>query len=930
MNKPALTLAALAALRMVAFPAPVSITSASLFYTQDFDSLGPASVAWTNDSTIPGWYVQINNGATATGSAQAADGTTVLSGLLNLGNVAAPDRALGSKATGTGNLANIAYAVGFQNNTGKPVGLMQLRYAGELWRTNSGTGTPVVAVDEEYAVYYRISGTAVTNIQSGATSPAPLPGAGFTALGAGANWTNPVSTPLATVLDGNAAANRTTVAFNPSSVILQPGQFLMLKWTDANESGIDGFQGIDDVAVSFVELDGALTPSVSGLTRAAGGTPANPADDTFGFTVNVTASGSGVGSGWNAATVTPPATNATSGLYSEDVRWTGFPVTGPKAVTFTESSNALYSASISVDPPKVIGTNILANENVITAGAVPSQWIIDETLQTLTMTNGGGAQPQTITAAAVDLSAVSGAVRLSAVLEVRDTSSGFETPDTFLAQLILHDGVSDTTANLVTTYDTDGSGTMNGAELAPGGGTVAAPTVRTYVLSYHIPDNIVSVRLVISGNNDSPNETMIVSGIRFDVAPPSLDVTTPANIVRHENGPGIGDDTVSFDVTITGSNGGPLWIATGATPASGAFGPVRFTVPALISPAVIVISDAGNPAVTQNVSVVIPARYTIGWHYGGGTVTDIFSDVATVPPAEWVNDPVRHTLDITSAGTSDKIVVSEVLNLSATGTVHFSALFRARETSVGSNFETGDRFKAELIIDGGLVPANIINLVSAWDFGDGASAVGAGGGPNGPPDGYINGYQGIAVAPDTALQDYNANKERDEFNTRAGGETAGMMINNTFALSTVIPAGANSVQLRIHGAGIASTEFFTVSKVVFSTVAPTTDTDGDGITDLKELVDGTDPLDATSLFHITGVAPDAGNPGTSLVSFPTVAGRLYQGYYSSGLVTWTRDEDTAAVTGDGAPHDWPLAPGTRRYLKVLVGFSPADFPATLP
>lgn len=938
MNKPALTLAALAALRPVALAAPVSITSGSLTYTQSFDSLGPASVAWDNDSTIPGWDVQINNGSTANSNAQAADGSAILSGLLNLGSTGAPDRALGSKATGTGNLANIAYAVSFQNNTGKPVGLTQLQYAGELWRTNSGTGTPQTAVDEEYVVYYQVSSSAVTNIQSGATSPVPLPGAGFAALGAGANWINPVNIPLATAtagaLDGNAAANRATVTFSPSRVILQPGQFLLLKWTDANESGTDGFQGIDDVVVAFVELNGALTPSVSDVTRAAGGTPANPADDTFGFTVNVAASGIGVGPGWTAATVTPPATNATGGLYGANVRWTGFPAAGPKGVTFTDNSNALYFAGISVDPPKVIGTNIPANENVITAGSLPAQWVIDETLQTLTMTNGGGAPAQTVTAAAVDLPAVSGAVRLSAVLGVRDTSSGFEAADTFLAQLILNDGVSDTTVNLVTSYDSDASGAMNGAELAPGGGTAAIPTVRSYVFSHNIPENIVSVRLVISGNNDSPNETMIVSEIRIDPAPPSLAVTAPSTIVRHENGPGLADDTVSFDVTITGTNGGASWNATGATPASGAFGPVRFAVPAVTSPAVVVVSDAGNAAVSQNLSIVIPARYTIGWHYDGTTLTDIFSDVATVPAAEWVNDPVLHTLDMSAGGPSDKIVASDVLNLTATGTVHFSAILRARETSVGSNFETGDRFKAELIIDGGIVPGNVINLVSAWDSGDGAAAVGAAGGPNGPPNGYINGYQGIAVAPETALLDYNANKVRDEFNTRAGGGIAETMINNSFALSAVIPAGANSVQLRIYGAGIASSEFFTVSQTVFSTVPPTADTDGDGITDLNEIVDGTDPHDATSLFHITEVAPHAGNPGSSLASFPTAAGRLYQGYYSSDLATWTRDSTTSAVAGDGGLHVWPLvpgpAPGVRRYLKILAGFSAADFPATLP
>jgi hypothetical protein len=206
------------------------------------------------------------------------------------------------------------------------------------------------------------------------------------------------------------------------------------------------------------------------------------------------------------------------------------------------------------------------------------------------------------------------------------------------------------------------------------------------------------------------------------------------------------------------------------------------------------------------------------------------------------------------------------------------------------------------------------------------------GGPNGPPNGYLNGYQGIAIVPATAEDDYNNNKVRDEFNIRAGGEIADESINNTFALSAVIPAGANSVQLRIYGAGVASSEFFTVSQVVFSTVAPNVDSDGDGVTDLTELVDGTDPHNATSLFTVTTITSGPG--GAQVVGFPTVAGRVYRGYFSTDLRTWTRDDSVPLVTGDGTVQSWTLpvlaAPGARHYLKVLVGFTANDFPATLP
>ncbi len=1038
-NSP-LILAALAVCHSTALAAPISITAGSLSYTQDFNSLGTASVPWTNDSTIPGWYAQIFNGTTATGSAQAADGAAVLSGLLNLGTAAAADRALGSKATGTGNIANIAYAVSFQNNGTKPVAFTGLQYTGELWRTNTGTGAPLVAVDEEYAVFYQVSATAVINILSGTSNATAAAGAGFTALGAGANWVNPLNSPLGTALDGNAPANRTTVTFSPSGVTVPPGQFLMIKWTDANEGGTDGFQGIDDVIATFVELDGALTPSFSSATRLDPlNTPADPTDDTFGFTASVAGSGTGLSASWATASVNPPAGNANTAAYGASVIWTGFPVSGPKTVSFTDAANAIYTAALTVQVPRLIGdNNLVAPVGLVTTnGTTFTNWVVNETLRTLTQNNATQVD-HVVDSAPINLSAI-GNVQVSATLDaITGASSGFEALDAFGLQLII-DGAAP--VSILGASDVDSNGRLNGAAAAGGPelpDTTLVSTTKTFNFTGFVPASANSLVIRIIGNSNSASETFVVKNIVLSNPPPTLQavvsgpvvlnnqgtpaagddtltapvtitpinlgastgwtsnalpasglysaanpvsfgplsaaaspvsiiltdtgnpaatsaftitapvpvitLSTASNIVRHENGPGLADDTVSFDVTVTGTNGGPTWTASGAAAGTGAFGLANVTVSVATSPAVVIFSDTSYPTVTQNVSVAIPTRYTIGWQYDGVTLTDVFSDVAAVPAPEWVNDPALHTLNMSAGGTTDKIVASDVLNLSGTGTVHFSALLRARETSTGTNFETTDRFKAELLIDGGLVPANVIKLVSAWDSGDGASATAvATSGLNGPANDYINGYQGTAaldlisnidyaVAPLVAEDEYNANKVRDEFNTRAGGQIADTPINNTFALSAIVPAGANSVQLRIYGANDAGSEFFTVSQVVFSTVAPTADTDGDGVPDLTELVDGTNPLDPASVFTVTTLTSGPG--GAQVVGFPTVAGRVYRGYFSTDLAIWTRDDSVPLVTGNGTVQSWTLpvlaAPAGRHYLKVLTGFSATDFPATLP
>ncbi len=941
MNKAHITLAALTAFSTVAFAAPVSITAANLSYNQNFDSLGTASVAWANDSTVPAWYAQINNGTTASGSAQAADGSVVLSGLLNLGTDSAADRALGSKATGTGNFANIAYGVLFQNNGTKPVALSQLQYTGELWRTNTGTGDPLVPVNEEYTVFYQISNAAITELRSGGSSGTAVAGTGYTALGAGSDWVSPVNTPLAEVsgpvgaLDGNNPANRTTIAVSPAGVVLLPGQFLMLKWTDANESGTDGYQGLDDVTASFVELEGVLTPSFSSATRQDPfSTPADPSDDTFGFTVNVLGTGSGISAGWTTADVGPP--NSNSAAYGADVVWTGFPVSGARTVNFADSGNAAFTAALTVEVPRIVGTsNLVAPAGmVITDGTAVTGWLVDEAARTLTQSSSPSQTDFVVNSAVIDLS---GAPAVQVVVEldaIAGTSSGFEAADRFTVQMSVDGGPF---TSILGASDTNADGFLTGA--ASGGTELPDATVLNFTKPFSftglVPASAASLVIRIIGNSNSGSETYLVKNISLNNAPPSILATAPANITRHENGPGLADDTVSFTTTLTSINAGASWTAAGATPASGAYGAVTFTVPVTANPAPVTVTDVSFPAATASFDIAIPVRYTIGFRFDGTTLSDLYSDPATVPAPAWINDPALHTLDMTTGGTSDKVVASDILDLSATGTLYFSAFLLARDTSNGSNFDTPDRFKAELVIDGGTPGEQLINLITPYDVGDGASATAAAtGGPNGPPDGYINGYSGTAgldlitnIDYASGEEEYNANRNRDEFNRT--GEVADISIDNNIPLSAVIPASANSVQLRIYGAGISGSEFFTVHRIIFSTVSPATDSDGDGITDLNEIADGTDPADSNSFFTIAAITSGAG--GEQIVSFPTEIGRGYHGYISTDLILWTRDDSVAAVIGNGAVQSWtlPNAAG-RAYLKVVSGISPADFPLTIP
>lgn len=218
-------------------------------YRQDFNTLpgttnNTLNVAWTDNTTLPGWYAtkstfSVTDG-TIGGSASTFDSTSATAnnvGLFSFGTAGSTDRALGSRATS--NFAGndpIHYGVRLVNTSGQTITAFSVMFTGEQWFRSSANAAHVISA----------------SYQVGATS---LTAGTWTAMTA--TFTAPVLSTTAATLDGNAAVNRRGLAARVSGLSWAPGQELWIRFTDANESGNEQGLAIDDFTFT-TEVNSAL------------------------------------------------------------------------------------------------------------------------------------------------------------------------------------------------------------------------------------------------------------------------------------------------------------------------------------------------------------------------------------------------------------------------------------------------------------------------------------------------------------------------------------------------------------------------------------------------------------------------------------------------------------------------------------------------
>ena len=198
--------------------AQISINSFTFHYSQNFNTLASVGTgnAWTDNSTILGWY------STRT-LYNAGTGSSTTGALYSFGSTGSSERALGSVASGTTETIN--YGVRFVNNSDSVITRIPIQYTGEQWR-NGGNET-----QHSLIFSYQIGASdLISGIWIEVTS---------------LSFTGPVATSTAGALDGNAIENR-IILNSTINITLGVGQEIWFRWTDINDPGNDHGLAIDD------------------------------------------------------------------------------------------------------------------------------------------------------------------------------------------------------------------------------------------------------------------------------------------------------------------------------------------------------------------------------------------------------------------------------------------------------------------------------------------------------------------------------------------------------------------------------------------------------------------------------------------------------------------------------------------------------------
>jgi predicted extracellular nuclease/Ca2+-binding RTX toxin-like protein len=221
-----------------AVPPVISLTTSGVAYTQNFDTLSNTAGSLTNNLTIDGWtFTETGSGARdneqyAVDTGASTTGDTFSYGSAP-GGIPSAERALGQLRSGT-----LISTIGasFTNSTGGTITSLLISYDGEQWRFGGVHSTVADKLD------FQISFNATSVTDAG-------PGVVWTDVNA-LDFLAPITAGAATALDGNAAANRTALSSNITSLTIANGATFWIRWLDVDATGSDDGLAIDNFSMT--------------------------------------------------------------------------------------------------------------------------------------------------------------------------------------------------------------------------------------------------------------------------------------------------------------------------------------------------------------------------------------------------------------------------------------------------------------------------------------------------------------------------------------------------------------------------------------------------------------------------------------------------------------------------------------------------------
>lgn len=284
------------------------------------------------------------------------------------------------------------------------------------------------------------------------------------------------------------------------------------------------------MALQMTADDGGINPVASNIIRNPMGTPLDPADDTFGFDVVVNQT-SGAPGTWHSN-----ASAGSTGSYGTSYSFSGFPVSGPAEIIFSDAIDPSVSALLTVAPPLPplwIGQTNLPGQGgpLLCTAATAPQWT-QVGAETAQQCNGGGNTPHLLESVPVSIPAAGAA--FSAILEIEETSAlgNFESTDSLEAVLVLTNSITGShEVNLLpAAFDRNGDHRLTGYggvnynsnifsdELNPAGLPSESSYSEGIALSAAIPPGTESAQLVIRAINNQTSEYFRIKQVRFSPA----------------------------------------------------------------------------------------------------------------------------------------------------------------------------------------------------------------------------------------------------------------------------------------------------------------------------------------------------------------------------------------------------------------------------